>query len=76
MNIVSSEAIYDANPQPSGLIYVRERYVDQYGNVYDSCVYLVEPTFDMQTRLAERAAALSEQLANAEAQGILDGAGT
>lgn len=76
MNIVSSEAIYDANPQPSGLIYVRERYVDQYGNVYDSSVYLVAPTFDMQARLAERSVALSEELADNEAQGILNGAGT
>lgn len=76
MNIVSSEAIYDTNPQPSGLIYVRERYVDKYGIVYECGPYLIPPGFDMQTRLNENAAVLSEQLANNEAQGILNGAGT
>lgn len=76
MNIVSSEAIYDDHTQPSGLVYVTEKYVDQYGNVYQSGPYLVQPTFDMQARLTANAAALSEQLADNEAQGILNGAGT
>lgn len=76
MNIVSSEAIYDNHSQPSGSTYVYERYVDQYGNVYESCVYLIPPGFDMQTRLNERSVELSEQLAQQEAQGILNGAGT
>lgn len=72
MPIVTSEAIVDTHTQPDSSRYVWERHVDNLGIVYQIGPYLAPAGFDIEARLASRASALSDQLAEAEALALAD----
>lgn len=75
MPIVSSTYTIDAHTQRDGSRYVVERHTDDAGRVYQAGPYLVADESLVAARLAARAAEISDQLAEAEAQALLhDGA--
>ena len=72
MPIVSSTNTIDAHAQQGGGRYVIERHTDDVGKVYQVGPYLAPEGFDTTARLASRAAQISDQLAEAEAQALID----
>ena len=75
MPIVSSTFTQDAHVQRDGSRYTIERHTDDAGRVYQVGPYLAPVGFDVAARMASRAVQIGEQLAEAEAQALLnDGA--
>ena len=75
MPIVSSTFTQDAHVQRDGSRYTIERHTDDAGKVYQVGPYLAPEGFDVAGRMASRAVQINEQLAEAEAQALLnDGA--
>jgi hypothetical protein len=75
MPIVSSTHTIDAHQQVGGGRYVIERHTDDAGKVYQVGPWLAPDGFDVAARVASRAAQINDQLAEAEAQALLnDGA--
>ena len=75
MPIVSSTHTQDAHTQRDGSRYTIERHTDDAGRVYQVGPYLAPVGFDVAARMASRAVQIGEQLAEAEAQALLnDGA--
>jgi hypothetical protein len=75
MPIVSSTFTEDAHTQKDGGRYVVERHTDDAGKVYQVGPWLAPAGFDVQARVSSRATENSNQLAEAEAQALLnDGA--
>ena len=74
MPIVSSTQIVDAHQQQTGGRYVIERHTDELGVVYQVGPYLAPDGYDTAARLASRAVEISAQLAEAEAQELINGA--
>jgi hypothetical protein len=73
--IVSSTYTQDAHVQRDGSRYTIERHTDDSGKVYQVGPYLAPEGFDVAARMASRAVQINEQLAEAEAQALLnDGA--
>jgi len=74
MSIVSSTYTQDAHTQANGERYVVEYHTDSESRVHQVGPWLAPVGFDVAARVAERAVALAEQLAEAEAEGIINGA--
>jgi hypothetical protein len=73
--IVSSTFTQDAHTQQGGGRYVIERHTDDDGKVYQVGPWLAPEGFDVQARVTSRASEINTQLAEAEAQALLnDGA--
>ena len=72
MPIVSSQSIIDAHAQAAGGRYVIERHQDDLGKVYQVGPYLAPDGFDVATRMASRAVQIDAQMAEAEAQALID----
>lgn len=72
MPIISSTYAQDAHAQKGGGRYIYERHTDDAGKVYDVTPYVAEPGFDVAGRVAARAQQLSDWLAEAEAQALLE----
>ena len=64
----------DAHQQQSGGRYVIERHTDDLGAVYQVGPYLAPDGYDTAARMAARADEISAQLAEAEAQELINGA--
>ncbi len=75
MPIVSSTFTQDAHTQRDGGRYVLERHTDDAGQVYQVGPWVAPGGMDVQARVTARAAEINDQLAEAEAQALLnDGA--
>ena len=75
MPIVSSTFTQAAHTQRDGGRYVLERHTDDAGQVYQVGPWLAPAGMDVQARVTARAAEINDQLAEAEAQALLnDGA--
>ena len=75
MPIISSTYTEDAHRQRGGGRYVLERHTDDAGKVYQVGPWVAPDGMDVQARVNARAAEINEQLAEAEAQALLnDGA--
>jgi hypothetical protein len=71
MPIVSSSYVSDAHAQPGGGRWTTETHVDGDGQKYTVGPYLWDGVANRDTLMASRAAALSESLAEAEAEDLL-----
>jgi len=67
MSIVSSDSVLDVHQQVGGGRYLIELHTSSDGFVHTIGPYLVQDGFDVAARLAESAARLDQQLADAEA---------
>jgi hypothetical protein len=75
MPIVSSTHTIDAHQQQGGGRYVIERHTDDAGVVHQVGPWLASEGFDVAARVASRATQINDQLAEAEAQALMnDGA--
>jgi hypothetical protein len=76
MPIVASTLVLDTHTQKDGSRYVKETHVDSEGRSQQA-LYKLPPgqtEADAQARMTARVAYLDEQLAEAEAQEVLNGA--
>lgn len=75
MPIVSSTYTQDAHAQKGGGRYTYERHTDDAGRVYEIGPYVAADGLDVPALVATRAQQINDQLAEAEAQALLnDGA--
>jgi len=76
MPIVSSSLVIDAHTQKDGSRYVKETHVDSEGRSQQVLYKLPagQSEADAQARMTARVAYLDEQLAEGEAQEVLNGA--
>lgn len=72
MSIVSSTAIIDAHAQDGAGHYVVERHTDDAGVVHQIGPWLAPAGFDVAARVAARALEINEQMAEAEADAVMD----
>jgi hypothetical protein len=72
MPIVSSTHTIDAHQQASGARYVVERHTDNTGKVYQIGPWLAPAGFDVAGTVAARAVQIDEQLAEAEAEQVIE----
>jgi hypothetical protein len=72
MPIVSSEYITDAHAQSGGAKWTIERHTDSTGRVHTVGPYLWDGVADRAAILSARAAHLDEQLAEVEANALLE----
>ena len=74
MPIVSSSYAIDAHQQQDGGRYVRETHTDNTGKVYDGIIYRLPAgagTTEADAFLAQHAASLDVQLAEAESEALI-----
>lgn len=71
--IVSSTYALDDHLQADGRVYVTETHTDSAGDVH-TATYLATPGMDHAGIMAARAVQLSDQLAQSEIDGVLNGA--